>query len=299
MKKAFLLGLLAVLAAMGLVFVGCEEDRGGQPITNPDPPQGVSATSESVNSIIVSWGAVSGASGYNIYRSGALTEVFNKIGSSTSTVYADTKLSAGTTYYYRVSAYTRNGEGSQSYHASATTMFNAPAGVNAAVVSESSITVSWDAVPNAAGYRIYRSDSPSGTYTQVGTSTTTSYTNTGLSSDTTYYYKVSVYTGNVTGLQSDYVSATTKLNAPTGVSATGASRSITVSWTAVPNATGYRIYRSNTSSGTYTQVGTSTTTSYTDTGLQTITIYYYRVTAYNGSGESSQSNPAGASTLYQ
>jgi len=189
--------------------------------------------------------------------------------------------------------------GSQSYQASATTKFDAPKGVDATAASESSITISWNAVSASDNvtiyYYIYRSDSSSGTYTQVGTSTTTSYINNGLSSDTTYYYKVAVYTGGQTGIQSDYVSATTKLGAPTGVTATGGSRSITVSWNAVSNTAGYCIYRSNSSSGTYTDVGTSTTTSYTNTGLSSGT-YYYKVTAYNSNGESDQSTYAYAST---
>jgi len=297
MKKTnvFLLGLLAVLLAMSLVFVGCDDS-----ITNPDPPQGVSATSDSVSSIIITWGSVSGASGYNIYRSKAISEVFNKIGSSSSTVYTDTGLSSGTTYYYRVSGYTKQGEGSQSYYTYATTKFGAPTGVTATAASSTSITVSWGAVSNATGYLIYRSDSSSGTYTQVGNSTGTSYTNTGLSPGTTYYYKVAVSNSVVTGLQSSSVSATTKLDAPTaptGVTATAASSSsITVSWGAVLNATGYRIYRSDSSSGTYTQVGNSTGTSYTNTGLSPNTYYYYKVTAYNKDGESSQSSNAYART---
>jgi hypothetical protein len=84
---------------------------------------------------------------------------------------------------------------------------------------------------------------------------------------------------------------------PTGVSATAvSSSSITVSWNSVPGATGYYIYRSSSSSGTYTQVGTSTTTSYPDTGLSASTTYYYKVAAYNNNGEGSQSSADYATT---
>ena len=299
MKKTnvFILGLLVVLLAMSLIFVGCGDD----PIKNPDPPQGVTATSDSTSSITVTWGSVSGASGYKIYRSKALSEVFNNIGSSTSTVYTDTGLSPGTTYYYRVSTSTKNGEGSQSSHTSATTKFNAPTGVTAMAASEKSITVSWSAVSSNATiyYYIYRSDSSSGTYTQVGNSTGTSYTDNGLSPNTTYYYKVAVSNGVVTSSQSSPVSATTTpgVTAPTGVTATAASSSsITVRWNAVQNATSYYIYRSNSFSGTYTKVGTSRETLYTDNELSSNTTYFYKVTAYNSNGESSESSTTYAST---
>jgi hypothetical protein len=53
---------------------------------------------------------------------------------------------------------------------------------------------------------------------------------------------------------------------PTGVSATAASSSsITVGWTAVTGATSYRVYRSSTSGGTYSQVGTPTSNTYSNT----------------------------------
>jgi len=144
-----------------------------------------------------------------------------------------------------------------------------------------SITISWDAVRNAANYTIYRSDSGSSTYTQVGSSSTTSYTNTGLTGGTTYYYKVAVSYPAI-GLQSDYASATTIFNAPTGVSATtGVSSGITISWDVVQNAASYTIYRSDSSSGTYTQIGSSSTTSYTDMSVTKTKVYYYRVAVSN------------------
>jgi len=64
------------------------------------------------------------------------------------------------------------------------------------------------------------------------------------------------------------------------------SRSITLSW-ANPNSKnidgytyGYRVYRSLTSSGDYSSVGESSTTSYTDTSVSAATTYYYKVSSY-------------------
>ena len=71
--------------------------------------------------------------------------------------------------------------------------------------------------------------------------------------------------------------------APTGVTATSVSASqIGVSWTASANATSYKIQRSPDGSTGWTQVGTSTTTSFTDSGLSPATTYFYRVIASNG-----------------
>jgi len=62
--------------------------------------------------------------------------------------------------------------------------------------------------------------------------------------------------------------------------------SITISWSSVTGATGYRVYRSSSRDGTYSKVGDVTTTSFTDTGLAESIWNYYKVSAYNSYGES-------------
>jgi formylglycine-generating enzyme required for sulfatase activity len=88
-------------------------------------------------------------------------------------------------------------------------MFDTPSDVTATAASSSSINVSWNSVTGADGYYIYRSTSSSGTYNQIGFSTSTSYTNNGLSPSLTYYYKVEAYKGTLKSPQSVSVSATT------------------------------------------------------------------------------------------
>ncbi|HBL31792.1 MAG TPA: hypothetical protein DD490_33635 [Acidobacteria bacterium] len=85
--------------------------------------------------------------------------------------------------------------------------------------------------------------------------------------------------------------------APTGLTATAASQTqVNLSWTAVSGATSYTIWRSTTSGGPYTSVGTSATTSFSNTGLSCNTTYYYVVTASNGSCSSGNSAQASATT---
>ncbi len=84
--------------------------------------------------------------------------------------------------------------------------------------------------------------------------------------------------------------------APTGLVATAAGQNqINLSWNAVSGATEYRIYRSTTSGGPYSQVGTSTTPSFPNTGLSCNTTYYYVVRAFAGC-ESANSAQAQATT---
>jgi hypothetical protein len=64
---------------------------------------------------------------------------------------------------------------------------------------------------------------------------------------------------------------------------------VELGWSSVSEAKGYYVYRSLSGLGSYTKVGSSNTNSYTDTEVKANTTYYYKVSAYNDAGESSQS----------
>jgi hypothetical protein len=87
----------------------------------------------------------------------------------------------------------------------------APTGVTAIALSSTIIEVSWwDSSAGAAGYSIYRATSMYGDYSRVGSSPSTSYTDTAeLFPSTTYYYKVCAWTTGEEGDLSEPVSATT------------------------------------------------------------------------------------------
>ncbi|MDR2592233.1 MAG: fibronectin type III domain-containing protein [Chitinispirillales bacterium] len=265
-------------------------------------PPNVSASSTSSSSITVSWPSVNGATGYHVYRSASASGNYTQVGDVTDTTsYTDTGLDPGMTYYYTVSAY--NGAGVESLQSSntyATTGFNSPSNVSATALSSSSISVSWSPVSGAEGYYVYRSTSYSGSYYKVATAYSTTCKDDNVSPGATYYYKVSAYSGAVESSQSSPpASATTTLNAPANVSANSTSpRSITVNWSVVSGATGYRVYRSTSADGVYNEVGTSASSPYTDNNNLTVgTTYYYRVSAYNSTVSSSQSPPTAPVTI--
>ena len=84
-------------------------------------------------------------------------------------------------------------------------------GIPTSLKAESSgyniINLSWEPSIGASGYEVYRSTSSSGTYTLIGNTTDSNYTNTGLTAGTTYYYKVRGYnTINSTKVYSGYSS---------------------------------------------------------------------------------------------
>src|SRR6202041_2383127 len=79
----------------------------------------------------------------------------------------------------------------------------------AAIAGNASVILSWTAGSGATSYNIYRGTTSGGEgTTPVGTSTSTGFTDTGLTNGTTYYYKVSATNSAGTSAQSSEVSAT-------------------------------------------------------------------------------------------
>jgi fibronectin type 3 domain-containing protein len=260
-------------------------------LTTPSAPADVGAVTASSSSIKVSWTMTTSAESYRIYRSETASGTYSQVGTSTTTSYTDTALQVNSSYYYKISALNSNGESAQSAYVSGTTTLSAPTDLSVSGQTVSSLTINWSSVSGASSYKIYRSAAFDGTYSQIGTSVAASYTDTGLSAGTSYYYKVSAVDNGVESAQSVSVSAgTTTPSAPTDLSVSGQTvSSLRINWSSVSGASSYKIYRSATFDGTYSQIGTSATASYTDTGLSAGTSYYYKVSTVDNGVESAQS----------
>jgi len=169
---------------------------GAKPVLNA--PTNLKAASAGYNSNKIIWTAKSGATGYAVYRSTSATSGFVQIAETATNGYTNTGLTTGIMYYYKIKTFTLAGT-SKIYSAftsvvSAKPIPATPTGLTAAQASATSIKISWNAVTGATGYAIYRSTSPTSGFTYIKTVTSASYTNTGLTTGTTYYYKIKAYT---------------------------------------------------------------------------------------------------------
>ncbi len=191
----------------------------------PASPTGLSASTVSTSGIDLTWISVTGAASYNIYRSAASDGTYTKINTSTvsTTSYSDTGLIAGTAYYYKVSAVNGTGESGASSYATAGTAVAAsstPTGLAVSSKTSTSITMTWNAVSGAAGYKLYKSSAIDGNYNEVYSGSNTSYAETGLTAATTYYYKASAINAGGESALSSAVGITTNSEsvggAPTG-----------------------------------------------------------------------------------
>lgn len=153
--------------------------------------------------------------------------------------------------------------------------------------STASIDLSWTGT-GATSYYIYRSASKSGSYKKIDTTSSTSYTDKGLTKGKKYYYKVvGYYTSNGATIKSDYsnvANASATAPAPATVKAAKAkSGSAKITWTKSTGASGYEVYMASSKNGKYKNIKTvssASTVSFTKSGLTKGRTYYFKVRAY-------------------
>jgi len=189
-----------------------------------------------------------------------------------------------------------------------TSVPTAPTGLTA-VGGTGQVTLSWSPVSNAMSYNLYYSTAASVTKvngTKIAAATSP-YVQSGLAAGTTYYYIVTAVNSAGESAASAVVSAATASTppvptvpvAPTGVSATGGTNQVTLSWAAVSGAASYNVYFA-TASGVTKANGTKITNVPSPAVLNSLaaaTTYYYIVTAVNAVGEGAASVQVSATTL--
>jgi len=289
----------------------------------PAPPNALSPSGVTYNSFDANWTMPEGATGYYLdvaIDAGFTMFVtgFNNRDVGNESVYLITDLLPNTLYYYRVRAYNLCGTSDNSNVISLATLQvpapAPPAAIDATNITQTTFNANWYAADLAAGY-----------YLDVGTDIGfTSFVDgfiskdvadvtissvTGLSPFTDYYFRVRAYNDGGISDYSNTISLTTLQvlppNAPAAKAATGiTSKSFIVNWNASATATGY--YLDVASDGGfaafvdgYVAKDIGNVTSFEVTGLTSNTTYYYRVRAYNGGGESSNSIIISAKTLVE
>ena len=194
---------------------------GGNP---PATPTGLTATAGNAQ-VSLSWTPSSGATSYNVKRSttsGAEVTISSPANSS----YTDSSVTNGTKYFYVVSAVNSHGESANSTEVSATpnTVPAAPTGLTA-TPGNAQVALTWNTSAGATSYSVKRSTTSGSGYTTVSSPTGTSYTDTGLTNGTTYYYVVAAANSAGTSGNSSQVSATPNASTSRWISSRANSRS--------------------------------------------------------------------------
>ena len=194
--------------------------------------------------VTVTWSEVPGATSYKLYRSTMTVSVaYTQVGGDISmTTYVDTP-PAGPKYFYQLEACNSagcserssdpdpaagggdggdgNGNGNGGGGGGGGGNGDAPAqpsAPSASAQSDTEIEVTWSAVSGATSYKLYRSESSGGTYTQVGGDISAlRYLDTGRSASTEYFYQLEACnSAGCSATRSPEVSATTQAAADDG-----------------------------------------------------------------------------------
>ena len=162
-------------------------------------------------------------------------------------------------------------------------------GFKTSSISSTAVKLTWNKVSNAQGYIVYKYDNSKKTWVRVAKTTTTAntYTVSKLSSGISYKFAVKAYETvggkEVTSSTFPTVTAITLMPAATGFKTSSvSSTAVKLTWNKVSGATGYIVYKYDTSKKTYVRVKktTTNTASYTVTGLSSGTSYKFAVKPY-------------------
>lgn len=256
-------------------------------VSAPDP---LKLTVVSNTQINLSWTDVAGETGYRVFSwNGSSWQQRGAALAANVTSYQATGLNANTRYWFYVEAFNASSSAASASQSAMTAGSGptSPAPLLATAVSESVVNLTWTDSVGETSYNVYQwNGSNWGNPTSVAANVT-SYQVTGLSPATTYYFLVGAVGSGVT-TYADYATVKTLAGAPSeftsfDVTAISASQ-IKLSWSDVSGETEYRVYRWTGSQWQFRQSLAADTTTYTDSGLNASTTYYYYIEAKNSFG---------------
>lgn len=176
--------------------------------------------------------------------------------------------------------------------ASATSNYKlkAPDGIKSTATANS-ITLQWNKVSGADGYRIYMYDSTQKKYVKYKSVSGTKCTVSNLEIGTKYNFKITALVkknGKYSAQEftNKFSAATKKLDSPKNITAAANFSSIELKWSNVKNADAYRVYQYNSTEKKYVAVKTTSATNYTVTGLSSGKTYKFKITAPVKNGKS-------------
>ncbi|WP_423218586.1 fibronectin type III domain-containing protein [Syntrophothermus lipocalidus] len=266
-----------------------------QVMTDPVPvPSNLTAVLDGKN-VKLSWQSANGINDYIVERSTDNITWSSLANVSNATSYTDEVTDPNTTYYYRVRSDGGNGQLSEpSNTAVITTPPAAPTGLTATAAGRN-ISLTWSGSAGAASYVIQRS-TDGASFSQIAEVTVTSYLDSALDWNTTYYYRV--FAKSESGLLSSPSNTAQVKTAPAPPANLRASvyyNNVTLTWDSSAGAESYTIQRS-LDGDEWAEVCTTSETSYTDESLGWGITFRYRVTAKSADGLVSEPSAVMATT---
>lgn len=162
------------------------------------------------NSVTLRWNKVPGAKKYEIFCMDSMGKEWKSLGIKGGTSFTHKKLVTGATYYYQIRPVRDSFYGNYSNGVSSTTILGDISKLKVKATGVDKMKLTWRKVKGATQYVILRAESIDGAYEVVGHSNKASYTDVGLNSGTTYFYKVYAISGPYRTKESSPIGQTTK-----------------------------------------------------------------------------------------
>lgn len=162
------------------------------------------------NSVTLRWNKVPGAKKYEIFCMDSMGKEWKSLGIKGGTSFTHKKLVTGATYYYQIRPVRDSFYGNYSNGVSSTTILGDISKLKVKAAGVDKMKLTWRKVKGATQYVILRAESIDGAYEVVGHSNKASYTDVGLKSGTTYFYKVYAISGPYRTKESSPIGQTTK-----------------------------------------------------------------------------------------
>jgi hypothetical protein len=235
----------------------------------------------------LNWTDVAGETGYAIERS-VDGVTFNQVGTTPAnvTTFNHDPNFGSMRWWFRVTAIDAGGKSPYSSVAAVVNKPRAPTNQQVVVVSTTQLSLSWRDVSGDTGYRVERSTDGGATYSVLTTTAPNinTYNSTGLTSGLTFTYRITPTSAVGDGVPLVF-SGTTALSTVQGFAFTARSaNSLAMSWNDISGETSYVLERSLDNSAWSTLASlAANTTSYTDTTVEPLNHYYYRLRGTNGS----------------
>lgn len=252
----------------------------------------LSVTKKTVTGFTLKWSAATGATKYKIYRYNSKTKKWDGIATTDKLTYTVKNLAVGTSYKYKVRAYTKVSKstysGAISSAVTATTLVPSKVTSLKASAARNYANLSWAKADNATGYDIYSYNESTKKYTYKASVASTKLKLTALTPGTKYSFAVKSFyelKGKKTPCK-DYSSIVTFTTRPDYIKGLAADseetthNSITLKWNAVKGAAGYRVQMWDDAKKEYKALGNVSATTYVVKNLAAEKEYKFTVKTY-------------------